>query len=46
MYMIIYINMHMYIYIHIYSERENKIVLMSPSEGTREGRKGKENVTE
>jgi hypothetical protein len=41
-----YVEAHMciYRYIHIYSERQNKIVLVSLSEGTMGGRKGKENV--
>jgi hypothetical protein len=36
----------MCIYIYIYSERENKIVLISPSEGAMGGRREKENVKE
>jgi hypothetical protein len=46
MYIYIYIYMCIYIYIYIYIqwERENKIVLVSLSEGTMGGGRGKENV--
>jgi hypothetical protein len=37
---------HTHTQIHTHTERENKIVLMGLSEGTRRGRRGKENVRE
>jgi hypothetical protein len=43
-YVIIYIDTHTHT--HIYSDRENKIVLVSLSEGAMGGGREKENVTE
>jgi hypothetical protein len=34
------------LYMYIYSERENKVILLCPSEGTMGSGKGKENVRE
>jgi hypothetical protein len=45
-YMIIYTHTYPCTYTHTYSERENKIVSASLSEGTTGGRRGKENVRE
>jgi hypothetical protein len=36
----------MIIYVSIYGERKNKIVLLSLSEGTTGGKRGKENIRE
>jgi hypothetical protein len=42
----IYLDTYMYIYTCIYSERENEILLVSLSEGTIGGKRGKENFRE
>jgi hypothetical protein len=38
--------MIIYVCVYIYSDRENKIVLVSPSEGATGGKREKENVRE
>jgi hypothetical protein len=42
----IYIYIYTYIHIYLVRERESKIVLEDPSEGTTGGGRGKENVRE